>query len=170
MCIIIDTNTLPSVFDKKSLNHHEFEPVYEWIWNGKGKVVYGGTKYVEEIGKYMPIFNELRRAKKAVYINNLEVDKQEISASSKIQHKDFDDQHLVGLLLESKCKLICSLDQRAYPYFRSSIFFNPSSKKPKIYNNKKNKKMLNDNNMAQICMPCAVTTNMQKTILSNIKF
>lgn len=169
MCIIIDTNTLPSVFDKRSLNHHEFEPVYNWIWEGKGQIVFGGTKYIKEIGKFMAIFSELKKANKAIYINNDKVDKKEKIVSDLIQHKDFDDQHLVGLLLESKCKLICSLDERAYPYFTSSVFFSPASKKPKIYNSKKIKKILNDHNIAQICKPCAATTNLQKTILDNIK-
>ena len=168
MCIIIDTNALVSVFDRNSLNHHEFIPVYDWISKGKGQIVYGGTKYINEMGKFLAMFNELKRANKAIYINNEKVDQKEKMVSAKIQHKDFDDQHLVGLLLESKCKLICSLDERAYPYFTSTSFFSPSSQKPKIYSSKKNKKILNDQNIAQICKPCSASTNLQKAIFDKL--
>ncbi|MXO04619.1 PIN domain-containing protein [Flavobacterium sp. HBTb2-11-1] len=169
MCIIIDTNVLVSVFENKSDNHHDFLPVHDWISKGKGKVVYGGTKYIDEIGaKYRAFFIELRRAKKAIYIDNEKVDEQEKIASSKIQHKDFDDQHLVGLLVESKCKLICSLDERAYQFFTSSKFFSPSSQKPKIYSNKANRKILKDNNIAEVCKPCSASTNAQKKIFDKL--
>lgn len=168
MCIIIDTNVLVSVFNNKSTNHQEFLPVLDWISQGKGKIVYGGTKYSKEMGKYIGVFNELRKAKKAIYIDNEKVNIQEKIASSKIQHNDFDDQHLVGLLIESKCKLICSLDERAYAYFRLPLFFSSSSQRPKIYSGKKNKKLLNDNNIAQICKPCSASTNAQKMIINKL--
>lgn len=169
MCIIIDTNTLANVFDKNSAGHDEFKPVYDWIMVGKGKVVYGGTKYLSEIGKHLSVFAELNRAKKAVNINKQKVDDRQVVVSDMIQHKDFDDQHLVALLLESQCKLICSLDKRASPYFRHNEFFSPANKKPKIYSNKGNKDLLSDRNIAEICKPCANTTNLQKGMLSNIK-
>ncbi|WP_433777921.1 PIN domain-containing protein [Flavobacterium anhuiense] len=168
MCIIIDTNVLVSVFDNRSANHQEFLPVFDWIREGKGKIVYGGTKYFGEMGKYIAIFSELRKAKKAIYIDNDKVDAQEKIASSKLQHKDFDDQHLVGLLIESKCKLICSLDERAYQFFTSSKFFSPSSQKPKIYSNKTNRKILKDNNIAEVCKPCLASTKAQKKIFDKL--
>jgi len=151
MCIIIDTNTLPSVFDNKTLNHAEFKPVYDWINNGRGKVVYGGTKYVSEIGKYLGLFIELRKENRAVYINDIKVDNEEVSVSHQIQHVDFDDQHLVSLLRVSGCKLMCSLDRRAYRFFKHPDFFYPASKRPKIYRGFGNRNLLNDNNIADVC-------------------
>lgn len=168
MCIIIDTNTLASVFVKTSANHVEFKPVFDWIVEGKGKVVYGGTRYQNELGKYRGVFAQLAIAKKAVKINNVEVDAEEANAMLKIQHPDFDDQHLVGLLVVSKCKLICSLDESAFRFFRHKLFFNPASRKPKIFRGRSNRDLLSDRNIAEVCRPCAATTNEQKQLISII--
>ncbi|MBN8671462.1 MAG: hypothetical protein J0L80_12295 [Chitinophagales bacterium] len=166
MCIIIDTNTLASVLEPESVNHSEFKPVYDWIKNGKGVIVYGGTKYKKELGKYLPIFVELRKATKAIGVDDSKVDQKADEVSTMIQHANFDDQHLIGLLIQSQCKLICSLDSRAYPYFRHSLFFKPAANKPKIYRGSSNKDLLTDRNIAEICKPCLPTTVAQKNKLS----
>lgn len=169
MCIIIDTNTLASVFKKNSANHEEFKPVLDWIIDGKGIVIFGGTKYLEEIKKnYLNIFIELKKAKKAILIDNSIVDDETLKASNKIVHNDFDDQHLVGLLISSKCKLICSLDARAFPYFRHSTFFSPAKNKPRIYSSSTNSNLLCDRHIAELCKPCSNTTNAQKKLITQI--
>lgn len=155
MCIIIDTNTLATVFDNTSNNHSEFKPVFDWIYSGNGKVVYGGTKYTDEIKKkYLSLFVELGRKRKAVYIDNETVDDKENEVSTQLISPDFDDQHLVGLLIVSGTKLICSLDSRAYPFFKHPTFFRPARNRPKIYNQLRNKDLLIDRNIASICKPC----------------
>ena len=166
MCIIIDTNTLASVFKSSSLNHNEFKPVLDWIINGKGKIVYGGTKYNLEVQKYYALFSELRRMRKAVLIDNSSVDQYAKEAGDKIAHPDFDDQHLIGLLMVSKCKLICSEDKRAYPYFRHSYFFSPSRKKPKIYSGRGNMTLLTDQNIVTVCKPCGNLSISQKHLVN----
>ncbi len=70
MCIIIDTNTLASVFNQASLNHSNFKPVLDWIYSGNGKIVYGGTRYESEIKNYLGIFNELNKMNRAIKVNN----------------------------------------------------------------------------------------------------
>lgn len=163
MCIIIDTNSLSCVFDKESDNHNDFEPVLNWIYNGKGKVIYGGSKYLDEIKKkYLALFVQMRKAGKAIYINCDKVNEEEEVVNKMIKHPDYDDPHLVALLRISGCKLICSQDKRAYPYFRHSLFFSPSSKKPKIYSSKRNARLLTDTNIADVCLPCKVSSNIQK--------
>jgi len=158
MCIIIDTNSLASVFDVNSANHSAFKPVFDWIFSGKGKVVYGGTKYLIEINKrYVGIFNELKNKQKAIRVSDEAVDQMETNISTKIVHPDFDDQHLVALLIVSKTKLICSLDQRAYKYFKHEQFFNRANDRPKIFRGSNNNKtLLVDNNIADICKPCKI--------------
>ena len=49
MCVIVDTNCLASVFERKSEKHPQFAPVLEWIIFGKGKLIYGGSKYIGEL-------------------------------------------------------------------------------------------------------------------------
>jgi hypothetical protein len=164
MCIIIDANTLGSVFNSSSANHDEFKPVFDWIWEGKGKIVYGGTKYKEEVSnsKYLGLITEFRRQGKAVLIDDQSVDQEAERVSKLIVHRDFDDQHLVGLLLVSGCILICSLDKRAYPFFTHTMFFNNPKGRPKIYSGRRNNKLLNDKYITSVCKPCSKTTKEQK--------
>lgn len=171
MCIIIDTNTLASVFSEDSEDHVEFKPVKDWIFNGAGKVVWGGSKYIEELKKahsYLVLINRLTSARLAVMINSEVVDKEAEYVTSLITHSDFDDQHLVGLLRTSGCKLICSKDKRAYPYFRHNLFFKPASYKPHIYSASRNASLLQARHIADICKPCSNTTNAQKFSLGII--
>lgn len=162
MCIVIDTNVLNEVFDPKNINHLDFKPVSDWIIEGKGKVIYGGSKYLDEIGyKYLKFFKLLNDANKACLIKNDIIDSKTNEVSKIIQHVNFDDQHLVSLLIVSGCKLIASNDKRAYPFFRHINFFSPAIKKPKIYSGKRNMSLLCDKNIADCCKPTGKTTNAQ---------
>ncbi|MFD2597959.1 hypothetical protein ACFSQ3_03260 [Sphingobacterium corticis] len=168
MCLIVDANCLSAVFDIDAANHSDFAPVFEWIFNGKGKVVYGGTRYLGELNKYLKIYSELRKAGKAIYVDCDIVDAEETTISKKLKHGDFDDQHLVALLKLSGCKIICSLDRRAYPFFKNKLFFPRSSEKPKIYSSHINSDLLVEKNIADICKPCFDTTKAQKKKLGII--
>ena len=166
MCIIIDINVLADVFEKKSQNHSQFKPVYDWIINGKGKIVFGGTQYLSELKpKYVAFFALLNKSGKAVSVNSKSVDSEQKIVEQIIIHPDFDDPHLVGLLRASGCKLICSLDKRAYPYFRHSLFFKPATNKPRIYSSLTNTRLLCDRHIADICKPCNPTTNQQRAVI-----
>jgi len=169
MCIIIDTNCLNEVFDTSNKHHNEFKPVFNWVYLGKGKIVYGGSKYLSEIGKYLTLFLNLNKAGKAIYVDNNKVDVEEVVVSTIIQDPDFDDQHLVALLRVSGCKLICSRDKRAYPFFRHKRFFSSANTKPKIYSSSKNKGLLKDKNIAEICKPANKTTKQQKNIIGRFE-
>ena len=167
MCIVVDANVIGSVMDKKAVNHLSFKPVLDWVINGKGKFVIGGTKYLKECRKYLPIFTELARVKKTVTIDNNAVDTKAEWASKQIVDPDFDDQHLIGLLLESGCKLICSLDARAYPFFRHPIFF-AGVQRPKIYSRQGNNDLLTDANIADVCKPNDKLTVLEKGNLKTL--
>ena len=169
MCIIIDTNCLNEVFDTSNKHHNEFKPVFNWVYLGKGKIVYGGSKYLSEIGKYLTLFLNLNKAGKAIYVDNNKVDDEEVVVSTIIQDPDFDDQHLVALLRVSGCKLICSRDKRAYPFFRHQRFFSPANTKPKIYSSSKNKGLLKDKNIAEICKPANKTTKQQRDMIGELQ-
>lgn len=169
MCIIVDTNVLPNVFKQSSSNHSQFKPVRDWIIEGKGKIVFGGTKYIDEIkGTYLAFFLQLKKAGKAVFIPSNLIDAEQLVVEGMIVHPDFDDPHLVGLLRVSGCKLICSLDSRAFPYFRHSLFFTPASNRPRIYSTLSNSNLLCDRHIADVCKPCAPTTNQQKSIIGEV--
>jgi hypothetical protein len=157
MCIIVDINTLASVFNQKSDNHIEFRPVREWILEGKGKIVFGGTKYMNELGKtkYLKLFRNLKSANKAVHIPDEEVNKQELLISEQESDPDFDDPHIIAIAIVSKCLLVCSVDARSYPFIKNSKLYPPHISRPKIYSSSSNKDLLCDWHIADCCKPAA---------------
>jgi hypothetical protein len=167
MCIIIDTNALASVFNNQNALYHEFEPVYNWIYNGKGKIVYGGSKYKEELAKtkYMSVFLQFRIAGKAVAINDEHVNRETERVSEIIVNRLFNDQHLVGLALVSGCILICSQDRKSFSFLTNPIFYPPPKERPRIYSGRRNRNLLDDQHIVDVCRPCAKTSNAQKLII-----
>jgi hypothetical protein len=172
MCIIIDTNVFGPVFDSKNAQYNEFEPIFDWVYNGKGKFIYGGSKYLEELSgtKFLSIFVQLNKIGKAIAVKEDLVDRETDKVKKLLSHKNFNDQHLVGLVLASGCILICSLDKKSYPFITNKIFYKSPQKKPKIYSGRKNANLLNDNNIVEICKPCNKLTTEEKkhTPLSTI--
>ena len=169
MCIVIDTNTLTCVFVRSSAKHNEFKPVLDWIEFGRGQIVFGGTKYLQEIkGRYHGLFVELRRAKKAITVSSDRVDLETDKVGLLVQDSNFNDQHMVALLIVSGCKLICSDDKEAYPFFTHKKFFNRSRDKPKIYRGASNEKLLIDKNIAAICRPASVSTKAQRNWIQRL--
>ena len=109
MCIVCDVNTLPSIF---SHDENDYSPVRDWIIRGKGKVVYGGTSYLKELSKmtkYNRILKLLGDQNKIVVVDQSAVDRKEIEVKSKVNNK-CNDPHLIAILVESGCKLVCSND------------------------------------------------------------
>jgi predicted nucleic acid-binding protein len=161
MCIVIDACCFSPVFSKKDDEHKEFRPVLDWIIKGKGKMVYGGSKYKKELKKapkYLRVIMELKKAGKIAPINDSKkfdwiVDKNQKELENKVQHKDFDDAHIVAIIISSKCRLICTNDKRAIPFFKESSFYPKGVKKPKLYTGSKNSDLLNDKLIAEVCMP-----------------
>jgi predicted nucleic acid-binding protein len=154
MCIIIDTNVFGDIFNKESKLHDRFEPVLNWILHGKGKIVYGGTKYIAELGKtpkYQKLFNELQKKRKTVKVADDMVDHREKEIKKIKQHSDFNDAHLIAIVIESGCRLVCTKDSRAVPFIKDRVFYPKFSKRPKIYWGKHNEDLLTDCNIAPIC-------------------
>lgn len=157
MCLILDTNVFGAFFDPNNEKHHEFIPVFNWVVYGKGKLVYGGTKYKSEMKaakKYIRFFASLQRAGKIVLVRDSDVDQREAELKRIEPSEDFDDPHLVAIVLASECKVICTNDKRALPYVKRKDFYKGKLKKPKIYQSTRNSSVLSDQNIASICMPC----------------
>lgn len=167
MCIVIDVNVIPCVFDTENKEHCQYKPVFNWVIEGKGKLVIGGTTFLEELeklSKYLKLLQLLNTAKKVVYVNNDLIDKERDRIRNQVTDADFDDPHLIGLLKVSKCKLICTNDHRMKKYI--PIFFS-NRERPRLYTKAKNCKLLCDNNIAAICKPCDWTTNEQRELLKS---
>jgi predicted nucleic acid-binding protein len=157
MCIVLDTCAFSPVFNSTDKRHKEYMPVLNWVVCGKGKLVYGGKQYKDELRrspKYFKLFANLERAGKLVQLCDKNVDEWQKMVRDIEPNKDFDDPHLIAIILESKCKLICTDDKRAIPYLTDLRFYINNVKRPKIYKSSKNTSLLNDRYIADICKPC----------------
>jgi len=81
MCLVIDINAIPCVFNSKTDCHPEFVFVKKWLHEvEKTRLVMGGTKYLAELSKmnqYLPYLAELRRARKIAVIDKQKIDDEE---------------------------------------------------------------------------------------------
>ena len=147
MCIIIDTNCLASVFSKTAENHDEFEPVLEWMLHGKGKLICGGTKYIDELKKtkkYLNIINCLKDKGKVIFADKENVDQEHSRIEKMVNDKDFDDPHLPAIVIVGKSKLICTKDTRSVKFITRTDIYPKGIDIPKYYTGARNIKLLSD--------------------------
>jgi hypothetical protein len=137
MCLVIDTCCLAMVFDGKNKKHSQFTPVLKWI-NGKGCMIYGGSKYNAELARasrFLPIIAELHRGRHAIQISNTKVDPIAAALKRKHPEPEFDDEHIAALVIASKCCGVCTNDDSAIAYLKRPDLFSSYSgvERPKIY-------------------------------------
>jgi len=148
MCTIIDTNSISKVFNASDKDHAHFKPIHDWILLGKGKIIFGGTKYKLELGKmpqYVKIVNQLAKAGKAVIVNDADVDKRESDIEKTLRakripktDKRFNDAHLIGIVDVSKARIITSKDLSSVPFVTNKIYYKNKIKTPVYYSSKRN--------------------------------
>ena len=157
MCLIIDTNTLSKVFKKSNKDHGSFQAVLNWIIDGNGKIIIGGTTFKNEltgnIKWFLPLLSQLAKVNKVVIISDLKVNEEERKIRQQIVDPDFDDPHIIALILKSKTKLVCTQDKRSYKYINDKTLYPKRSKTPAIYSGKANKNLLCDSNICACCKP-----------------
>lgn len=173
MCLVLDTNVFGAVFEPTNAQHNDFLPVLKWVVRGKGKLVYGGTKYKNEMrksGKYIRFFAALQRAGKIVVLNESNINKKENELQKCEPINKFNDAHLVAIVLESECRIVCTNDKRALPYLKRTAFYSAEgARKPKIYQSRRNASLLTDENIAAICRPCKKLSKEQAASLEIFK-
>lgn len=155
MCIVVDTCAFSSVFITTDKDHLDFKPIYDWLMNGDGKLVYGGKTYFKELEtahKFLKILTQLQRMGKTIKLPDKEIDDYEKKVKRKVNKKDFDDPHILSILAISNCKLVCTKDKRSMPYLKNLSLYPKKFIKPKIYSKKCNLNILCDDNIASICI------------------
>tara|TARA_R110000823_G_scaffold315677_1_gene449424 strand:+ start:10811 stop:11278 length:468 start_codon:yes stop_codon:yes gene_type:complete len=154
MCLIIDVNSIPSVFDEKASDHENFLPIKSWIYEGKGKIIYGGSTFLGELGKlerYRRLFQLLSDAGSVVVLDKSEVDRHEDEVKKSMK-RDCDDPHLIAIARVSKCKVICTKDARADKHIKDKNNYTKDSCPPKIYRTKRSAQhLINDKNCVKCC-------------------
>ena len=169
MCIVIDIQCLSKVFNYSDNDHKEFEPVLNWIKTGKGKIVYGGTKYLDELaktGKYLKILTLMKNYNKTITIENSLVDKRQEEIEAVVSPK-CDDPHIIAIVDVSGCKLLCSDDSRSFEFVKDKSLYE-INKPPGIYSSKKNKSLLTDKYIANCCKPTKKAVKKMTVLLNGM--
>lgn len=151
MCIIIDACTFSRVFNKDDV---DFEPVRQWLVGGKGKMVFGGSSYAKELaqlGRYVSLVAELTRQGKTTVLDKAAVDAGERRVRGMESSPDFDDPHLVAIIEESGCRLVCTLDARADRFILDRRFY-VKARRPSIYRARSHRHLLRDSNIVGACV------------------
>lgn len=152
MCLVIDTCIFHSVFNPDSKNHAKFQPVMGWLTTGRGKIIFGGSKFKKEIkGTFLRILADFERKGRIVRVSDAHVDKVGKELKGKIDHKDFDDEHLVALVIITKCCVVCTDDKRAMPFLKGRGIYPKGTKPPKIYHSKKNASLCRNEHIVAAC-------------------
>lgn len=176
MPIIIDTNCFANVFSRNADKHDEFEPVLNWVLNGKGTLVYGGSKYKEELKKasrYLTIFRLLKEVGKVIIGDDNKIDKIQGDLESLKDSKKFNDVHLLAISINTKCRIICSEDTTSIRFVTDKKYFPKGVAKPVYYTSKKNLNLLSDLYVDDSLKPiCKINKSVAKKIyekLPNLK-
>lgn len=157
MGVIIDTNVVSMVFDSKNANHNEFKPVLDSLLNRKAKckLVYGGTKYRQEVNsfkKHLDLLVTLNQLGKTIILNDDEVDikQKEIENALIAQGKDpinddnYNDCHIVAMAAVGKAKVIISNDYKSIPLIRTREYYKHTKYVPVFYTSSRNIRLIQD--------------------------
>lgn len=110
MCLILDANRFSDALKKPT--DPRYVPLFKWLRDDAGMLVFGGTKYRAEIGRVgaaQRFFAEYSRAGKAHSEDDAGVDKEEavlISADSLAS----DDPHIIALARKTGARTVCTED------------------------------------------------------------
>ncbi len=156
MCIVIDSDTLSCVFNENNSKHRLFKPVKDWVSEGEGKVVLGGSTYKKELSKmprYIGFINSLDKKRRVVRIPSSEVDEYEDKLKVKVPEKSFDDAHILAIVAISKCLLVCTQDSKSLKYLKSVDLYPKHCARPKFFmgSDKSPVALLCRENIADIC-------------------
>jgi len=160
MCLVIDANTIGKVFDSRNADHSRFKPVARWVTHGHGSVIYGGAKYLAELGKgkYLGLYVELLKNGRAVRIDRKSVDDRAVLLKAKIKDKKFNDEHIVALVGLSKCRLVCTDDIESLPYLKRKELYPQGVRVPYIYRNPADSKHCCTQMIVEICKQRSATS------------
>ena len=154
MCLVVDTNCIALVFNKANSEHPKFAPILKWLFQGNGRMIYGGKKYKSELAqmhRYGGILAELRRKGRLVEMPGSDVDAAAVKLKKKIPSKNFNDEHIVALVILSRCCIVCSNDRASYQFLQRRDLYPKGMKPPKIYNQSRHHKLCCDRHVVDVC-------------------
>ena len=126
MCLVVDANCFSHVFNLRDSRHGSFAPVLDWLLNGNGGgLIYGGEKYAREVDftspTYLPLLVELERKGRMREMCGKCVDYVASKLKQTIpDNPDFDDEHILALVIVSRCHVVCTEEKRGVPFLKRS--------------------------------------------------
>lgn len=154
MCIVSDPPALLAIFKSDHEKHADFSAVGDWVMNGAGKFVMGGTLYKQELARLkslIPLISELKRKNKIVSADDAIIDARVLALKAIEPSTDFDDPHLVALSNATGCKVIGIIDPRAHRFLRRAAFYAQLRDRPSLYTRARNSNLLNPRNIVKCC-------------------
>lgn len=145
MPIVIDINVFASVFDPSNAKHADFAPIKSWLENGMGYLLFGGTKYLNELTvsyRHLRLVRQLHDAGIAIKISTTVVDKLEEEINLATDGTNCNDQHIIALLAASHCSLLCSIDAESFEHVKNRSLYPKGCPKVRIYSSAKNTRLL----------------------------
>lgn len=163
MCVVIDADTFSEISDG---NNEDFEPLRNWISQDGHTVIYGGSKYAEELsnhGKFRAYLRELEHAGSTRKLSDQEVDDTREFLKRNFVLAQYNDHHIAAILFVSGCRVVSSHDKGCHQLIqdccshsgRSVIMKqlpNLSVNRPKIYQNKSHESFLSDSSVSKCCI------------------
>jgi len=154
MCFVLDANSFHRMFDCSSKEHADFAPLLEWLYDRpRTSLVIGGKTYRAEIGrlgKYLNYLVELKRARKLSEVDDAVVDAEEERVKAIVNHRDFNDAHIVALFCASGCLVFASHDQHADRFLKMKELYPKGQQRPHVYRRRGHKTLLNKFNIVEL--------------------
>ena len=118
-------------------------------------MIYGGTKYNRELRDWgmFRIVSELTKQRKTVQIPAATVDPIALALKAKFPEAEFDDEHIVALVIASRCRVVCTNDNPAISYLDGPMY-SPTIKVSSVQifrGHKDHKKLCCDKHVVAIC-------------------
>jgi hypothetical protein len=139
MCVIVDANVASDVFD--SPPQPDFVPLWRWIEEQDGVIVYGG-KLAKELGRIDHVARRLQQlslAGKAKVPDSVRLAKEEKAVGHSGLCKS-NDSHVIALARVTKARTLCSRDKKLHEDFKNpKLVANPRGQ---IYQDKTHAKLL----------------------------
>ena len=170
MCTAIDADTFSYFCNSDSALYSDFQPVRDWIENTNCKIVYGGSDYKNHLDKhrkFLGYLTEQERKGKTEHLDNEEVDRVTDVLKRNYTREDFNDHHIVAIVLVSRCKLVCSIDRglknlidKCYSSGRTTIKHQlriMNVRKPHIYSGISSAPTIRSRTSSDNCGPCSHT-------------
>ena len=134
MCAILDVNSIGKFKDP---TNEDMKPVWHWLENKKGEIVYSDTDKFRrewERGGGHTLMRELQRRDKFRLVKIQDVQQKENELIGKIAS---DDPHIIALAIVADVKVLISSDQALHRDFKNRNLVGG-----KVYQNKKHARLL----------------------------